>query len=84
MNIGAGHFDVMDQTRILVYADVCLLPEVPCVALFRLMRIRIPLLLTVFCGRRCGDNRRIYKRTFLKDQPLDSQEANKLRKKLLL
>ena len=53
MCIGSGHFDAVNQTAVLIYADMSLISEMSCIALLYLMRIRIPFLLLVF-GRGWG------------------------------
>ena len=52
MCIGTGHFDAVNQTAVLIYADVGLISEMPCIALLYLMRIRIPFFPLVFGGRK--------------------------------
>ena len=48
MDIGGRHLKRMDQTAVFVHANVGLISKVPFIALFYLMRIRVPLLVLVF------------------------------------
>ena len=48
MCIGTGHFNAVNQATVLIYADMSLISEMPCIPFLHLMRIRIPFLLLVF------------------------------------
>ena len=52
MYIGSCHFDCVDQTSIVIHAKVSLIAKMPCAALLRRMRLRVPLFLLVFGGSR--------------------------------
>lgn len=53
MCVGTGRFNAVNQAAVLIYADMSLISEMPCIAFLYLMRIRIPFLLFVF-GRGWG------------------------------
>ena len=40
----------VDKTAFFIYSDMCFIPEVPCISLFRRMCFRITFLFPVLCG----------------------------------
>lgn len=84
MHVGARYFRVINKPGFPIHADMRFIAEVPRVALFRLVRIRVAFLLSVLrrgCG---GDDGRVYNGTLLENQTLYRKEANHLREQLLL
>ena len=69
MDIGWRCLHGMNQSAVLVNADMGLIAEVPGVALFHLMGIRIPLFLLVFRRRRGGNNGGVYYRSLFRMRP---------------
>lgn len=63
----------MRQPRVGVHADVRLHPEVPLVALLRLMHLRIALAVSVLRRRRCGDDAGVDHGSFAQQQALGGQ-----------
>ena len=55
MHVGGGHFNTMNDTAVLVYANVSLIPEMPCRTLLYRMCIGVTLLFLVL-GRRWSRN----------------------------
>ena len=74
----------MNQSAVLVNADMCLIAEMPGVALFHQMGIRIPLLLLVFRRRRGGNNGGIHNRSLFQNETSFHKCGNHLREQLLL
>ena len=84
MNIGGCRLYCVDQSAVLINADMGLIAKVPGVALLGLMGIRIPLLLLVLGGRRCGNDGGIHDRALFQDEPPLREQGHDLRKQLLL
>ena len=84
MNIGGCRLHCVDQSAVLIYADMRFIAKVPCVALLDLMCIRIPLFLLVLGGRRRGNNGGIYDRSLFQDKALFSERGNNLCKQFML
>ena len=74
----------MNQSTVLIHADMCLITEVPSIALFHLMGIRIPLLFLILSGRRSGNDGGIHNRSLFQNQPTLHEHRNYLREQLLL
>ena len=84
MDIGGRHLERMDQTAVFVHANVGLISKVPFIALFYLMRIRVPLLVLVFCrGWSCNDGR-VNDSALFQKQAFLPQQLYYLCKQLLL
>ena len=84
MCIRTGHFDAVNQAAVLIYADMSLISEMPCIAFLHLMRIRIPFLLLVFGGRWGLYDSGIHNRSLLEDEALFHKALYHLSKYLLL
>ena len=69
MHVGTRYFHVMNKPGFPVYAYVRLIAEVPRVAFLRLVRIRIPFLLSVLRGGWGGDDGRVNNGTLLRIKP---------------
>ena len=74
----------MNKTTVPIHANVCLISEMPRVALFCLMSIGIALFFLVLRRRRRCDQRRIHDRPFHQDQTVLLQRLNKVGKQLFL
>ncbi len=74
----------MNQSTVLIHADMCLITEVPSIALFHLMGIRIPLLFLILSGRRSGNNGGIHDRSLFQNETSFHKCGNHLREQLLL
>ena len=84
MDIGWRCLHGMNQSAVLVNADMGLIAEVPGVALFHLMGIRIPLFLLVFRRRRGGNNGGIHNRSFFQNEASFHKRGDHLGKQLFL
>ena len=84
MNIGGCRLHCVDQSAVLIYADMRFIAKVPCVALLDLMCIRIPLLLLVLGGGGRGNDGGINNRSLFQDKALFSERGNNLCKQFLL
>ena len=84
MNIGGCRRQCVDQSAVLIYADMRFIAKVPCIALLDLMCIRIPLLLLVLGGGWRGNDGGINNRSLFQDQTLFRQCSYDLREQLLL
>ena len=56
MHVGGSHFNGVNQSAVLVCPDVCLVAEVPLIALLYLVRIRVTLLFLILGGGRSSDD----------------------------
>ena len=65
VNISRRNFDGMNQTAILINANVRLVAEMPSVPFLHLMRLRVALVLLILGRGRRGDQRRINNCAFL-------------------
>jgi len=84
MLVRSGHLQRVDNTAVLIYANVRLVAEMPSVTLLRLMSIRITLLFLIL-GRTGGRNDGgIHDRPFSQNQTTLCQQTYHLRKQLLL
>ena len=83
-DIGCRHIYRMNDSTVLVYPDMRLISEMPCVALLGLMRIRITLFFFIFGRRGCLNEGGIYYRSFFQQQPFSLQRYYDLCKNLLL
>ena len=84
VDVCACCLDRVNKTAVPVYAGMRLVAEVLCVAHFRLVGIRIALLVLVFGGRRHRNDRGIHNRSFLENQAALHEHHNDLCEKLLL
>ena len=75
---------MMNQTGIFVYADMHLIPEMPCVSFLCLMRVRIPPAFFVLCRRRCRYSCRIHNRSLFQNPSLFYEQRQYLYKQLFL
>lgn len=54
-DVGGSYLYILDKAAVLVHADMCFIPKVPLIPLFRLVRVRIALLLPILNRRRRFD-----------------------------
>lgn len=75
MNIGGCRRQCVDQSAVLIYADMRFIAKVPCIALLDLMCIRIPLLLLVLGGGWRGNDGGINNRSLFRIRPCSVSAA---------
>ena len=74
----------MNQSTVLIYADMRFIAKVPRIALLDLMCIRIPFFLFILGGRWRGYNGGINNRSLFQDKPTLCKSGYHLRKQFLL
>lgn len=84
MDISGCHLHCVNQSAVLIRANMSLVAKVPCIAFLDLMCIRVSLFLLVLVGRRRRDNGRIYDRSLFQDNALFGERGYNLSKQLLL